>query len=108
MRTVLPLITALLLCYSCQMGQSTETPALSDETLVRIMIDIHLAQAATNNLAGYQRDSTVLAYYEQIMAMQHTTMDAYEQSMRAVAKDPTHLKRILDAAEQAFLAKTKQ
>jgi Domain of unknown function (DUF4296) len=101
-------IAAITLSTSCYITGCADGPRaygpVSDETLTRIMADMQVSQAAVTNLTGYERDSTILAYYQQIMEIHGATRETFEQSLRAAAKNPKRMEQIIKGADQLITA----
>jgi hypothetical protein len=87
---------AILLCAACQ--QPVEQPTLSDETIARIMADLHVAEAATTGLGGYSKDSLMHLYYSQVFELHGIKREAYEKDLRLLARDEVHMGEVVDAA----------
>lgn len=97
-------IVLAMTCYwaGCADGPREYGP-VSDEKLIQIMADMQVAQAALTNVTGYERDSTILVYYRQIMEIHGATRETFEQSMRAAAKNPKRMERIIKDAEKLIM-----
>ncbi len=96
----LALVTALLLfLVACQYDKK-EQPTLSDEKIARILADAAVADAATQVLSGFPKDSLAHLYYMQILEMQGTTQDEYEKNLRILSDDPAHMEAVLKMAEK--------
>ncbi len=77
-----------------------ERPQLPDETLARIMADLHIAEAAATGLTGYRKDSLLYVYHGQIFALHGTDRQTYERDMRLVARTEEHMMAIVEQAER--------
>ena len=75
-----------------------EQPALSDEKIARIMGDLYVAEAATNGLTGYSKDSLTHVYYRQVFEMHGVTREAYEKDLRLIVRDVARMEAIMDRA----------
>jgi len=94
-------LIALLLpvfCATLSCRQETEQPSLSDETLARIMADLYVAEAATNGLGGYEKDSLTHAYYEQVFEIHGVTKNEYEKNVRLISQNELHIGEVADSA----------
>lgn len=81
-------------CAFCS-TQLSEKPGLSDEKLARIMADLSVAEAATNGLAGYPKDSLQKVYYGQVFEIHGTSPEAYEKDLRIVSAELPRLQQIV-------------
>jgi hypothetical protein len=73
---------------------------MKDEKIARIMADLSVAEAATNGLNGYQKDSLMQAFYKQVFKMHGTTAEAYENDLRIIASDLGRMEEIVKQAEE--------
>ncbi len=80
----------------CQPAEQTRLP---EETLVRIMADLHIAEAATTGLTGFRKDSLLYLYYEQIFALYGIERADYEHDIRLLSRDEDRMMRIVEEAE---------
>lgn len=83
--------------FSC--GKKAEQPTLSDEKMARIMADLYIADAATNGLSGYQKDSLIRVYLAQVMELHSTTKEEYENNLRLIANDLPRIEALVNRAE---------
>lgn len=93
MRYLLCILSAVV--FLCCQQQTAEQPSLPDEKLARIMADISIAEAATNGLSGYPKDSLMKAYFTQVFEIHGTTQEAYEKDLRLVSTDLPRLQQIV-------------
>jgi hypothetical protein len=75
-----------------------EQPTLSDATLARIMADLHVAEAATTGLGGYEKDSLTQVYFKQVFEIHGIKKEEYERNIRLIARDELHLAEVADSA----------
>lgn len=86
-----------LVFFSC--GEKMEQPTFSDEKTARIMADLYLADAATNGLSGYQKDSLMVVYFKQVMEYHGTSREEYEKNLRLIANDLPRMEAAVNQAE---------
>lgn len=89
----------LVVVLALSQCQSPEQTRLSEETLVRIMADLHIAEAATTGLTGFRKDSLLYLYYEQIFALHGVKRADYEHDIRLLSRDEDRMMRIVEEAE---------
>lgn len=58
------------------------------------MADLFIAEAATNGLAGYPKDTLMHKYYDQVLAMHGVTKAEYEATLRILVNDENHMEQI--------------
>lgn len=96
MKYLFAVLTCSLLSFSC--GEKQEKPSMSDEQISRVMADLFIADAATNGLSGYPKDSLMHVYFKQVFDMHRVTQEEYEKNLRLIAKDLPRIKRVTQAA----------
>jgi hypothetical protein len=84
---VLPLA---FLMSSCQNDNPPELP-LPEEQLVKVLADVHIAEAAGQQLRGETKDSVMQVYYEQICTMHGVNQEDFKTSMELLRNEPGRL-----------------
>ena len=103
----LALICLCLLSFpSCQ--PKPKAASMSDAALARLSADLYIAEAATNGLAGYERDSLAQLYFKQVLEMHGATMDQYEKDLRLIVNDLPRMEAILQKAQEHLTDKKKE
>jgi hypothetical protein len=95
--SVIGCLVFVLLLFSCR--EQVEQPTLPDEKISRIMADLFTAEAATNGLSGYTKDSLLQVYFKQVMEMHHVTKEEYEKNLRLLTNDLPRMEGIIKQAE---------
>lgn len=85
-----------LFIFSCE--EKVEQPTLPDEKLSRIMADVFTAEAATNGLIGYPKDSLLRIYLDQVLLKHQVSKEEYEKNLRLIANDLPHMERVIEGA----------
>lgn len=107
-RAFLLLATCLtMFVIACQQKQ-TEQPSLSDATIAQIMADLHVAEAATTGLGGYEKDSLTHMYFKQVFEIHGVSKDEYERDVRIIARDELRLGEVADSAIALLKAKSEK
>lgn len=91
------LLVVSWLLFSCE--KRTEQPTFSDEKTARIMADLYIADAATNGLSGYSKDSLAAIYIRQVLELHGTTKEEYENNLRLIANDVPRMEAVVTQAE---------
>lgn len=92
---------AALLFAGCQEPSDViAKQSMPDEKIARIMADLSIAEAATNGLNGYQKDSLMHVYFTQVFQMHGVSAEAYERDLRIIASDLQHMEEIVKKAEE--------
>jgi Domain of unknown function (DUF4296) len=102
-RIELYILQLLLLFTACQ---STEKTTLPDDKIVRMMVDFHVADAATNGLSGYPLDSLQQVYFQQVVTLHGVSLDEYEKNLRIAARNPDRMGKLLKRAEEIITLST--
>lgn len=90
-RILLPLALALLLS-ACQ---SEEEPLrLPEPVLVKVLADLHIAEAAMQNLRGNTKDSIAVLYYEQIYTIHDVDASDVKHDLESLRQQPQRLKEL--------------
>ncbi len=84
--------------------RSEERLQLSEEQIARIMADLHIAEAATSGLVGYQKDSLLYRYYEQIFTLHQVDQQTYERDLRLLAREEARMQAVVERAEELLQA----
>jgi len=91
------LVIGCWLLFSCE--KRAEQPTFSDEKMARIMADLYIADAATNGLSGYPKDSLAAIYIRQVLELHGTTKEEYENNLRLIANDVPRMEAIVNQSE---------
>lgn len=94
---------AIVLFSSCYRPIPVETPLMSQEELVPVLRDIHLAEAMLTEIMNKQeKDSLARLYYAQVFTMHQVDTAVFDQTMNAYMTDPPALDSLYDAVIQAL------
>lgn len=94
---------AIVLFSSCYQPIPVETPLMSQEELVPVLRDLHLAEAMLTEIMNKQeKDSLARLYYAQVFTMHQVDTAVFDQSMNAYMTDPPALDSLYDAVIQAL------
>lgn len=100
------LLLAALLFFACE--KKVEQPTLSDEKISRIMADFATAEAATNGLNGFPKDSLLQLYFGQVLELHQITREEYEKNLRLLTNDLPRMQAIIKAAELLMVPEEKK
>jgi hypothetical protein len=96
------LVAGCSFLFSC--GEKVEQPTMTDEKITRVMADLYIADAATNGLSGYAKDSLAQVYFKQVLEMHGTTKEEYEKNLRLIANDLPRMEAVVKGAEEILNA----
>ncbi len=74
--------------FSCE---SEKRLPIEEEKLVDILRDIHIAEAAMQNLIGVTKDSFGIIYYNQVLGLYGVERAVFDITMERLRKDPERL-----------------
>ncbi|GJM34687.1 MAG: hypothetical protein DHS20C18_36880 [Saprospiraceae bacterium] len=94
MRALFVTMTLLLTVVSC--GEKEADLFISEEAMVPILCDVHIAEAALQSLPMNSRDSMAEIYYRQIFQIHEVKWEDFEQTMSILREDPIRLERIYE------------
>lgn len=80
-----------------------------EEKMAKVLSDIHMAEAALQDVpVKSDRDSVAQIYYQQVMKINDTDPDSFEQQLLDLRKDPKRLKKFYSKViDQLNATKTK-
>lgn len=90
---------SFFLLSSCFKSLKTEEAVLEEETLIRLLTDIHLAEARLsdyNSMKLERRDSFATAYYYSIFQIHQADTADFQQSMEAYANNPEEMNQLYE------------
>lgn len=67
---------------------------ISQEKMIDILVDVHVAEAAMQELSSILRDSIGEIYYEQIFEMHGVTKDEFNKALYLIKQDPEQMERV--------------
>ena len=99
MRSIFLLLLLSGFWGSCNFQETAERPSVSDEKMARVIADLAIADAATNGITGYEKDSLMQAYFQQVLQLHGLTLEQHEKNLRIFANDMDKMQEILENAE---------
>ena len=99
-----------LLGVLCFLGCKEEIkPSLSEEKMVDVLTDLHLAEASMLTLNKKLKDSVYLVYYGQIFEIHQVKDSVFFKDLELLRKDPERVEKVyakvVDNIEQLDLKK---
>lgn len=87
------LLCNFLLLPAC--GPKSAQPTVPAEKLARVMADLYIAEAATQGLAGYQKDSLLRFYNRQVFEIHGLTPAEYQENLRLFSQNESDIDAIV-------------
>lgn len=100
-------LSVFVFLFSCK-GTVAEQPGIPEDKMVHIMADLNIAEAATNNISGKQRDSMMQVYFSQVYELHGITEEEYEKDLRIYASDLDRIERMTDEVDKLFNVDKKE
>jgi len=92
-KRILLLLFTFVLIGGCGKKEAPPLP-IGEEELIQTMADVHLAEAALQNLYGEEKDSIAQLYYQQIFFIHDIEKENFEESMNILRRHPETAERI--------------
>ncbi|MCI4647806.1 DUF4296 domain-containing protein [Phaeodactylibacter sp.] len=73
-----------------------EKPRISEEKLIDVLADVHIAEAALQALRGQTKDSMSQTYYQQIYTIHGIDSVEMQQTLEAMREKPEEMKALYD------------
>jgi len=100
---------AAMLLSACYKPISTQEPALSEEKIIAVLKDVHIAEAYLTEIPGKaQKDSLARVFYAQVFRLHDITGEEFEQSMDAYFGNPSVLDSLYEKVIGAIAAEKNQ
>lgn len=92
-----PLLMAIaLLLFGSACGSEPEGLQIPEEKLVKVLADIHIAEAAAQQLRGQTKDSVLQVYYQQVCEMHGLEKATLEKTMEGLRRQPERLQALYE------------
>lgn len=85
---------------ACQ--EETQPLPLDEAQLIEVLADVHIAEAAGQQLRGATKDSVMQVYYAQVCSIHQVDQAAFVQSMEQLRNEPERLQNIYDKVTEAI------
>ncbi|MCG8328109.1 MAG: DUF4296 domain-containing protein [Chitinophagales bacterium] len=84
----------LIIVSAIACGREEAPLPLTEDKLVAVIVDAHIAEAALQNLRGDLKDSMATIYYEQICTIHNIEKADFDSSMALLRERPEEIERI--------------
>lgn len=96
-------LSLLVLLFQCAPREPQVVTDLPDEKITQIMADLYVADAATNGLAGYEKDSLMKVYFKQVFEMHGIEQERYERNLEGLSVNILRMESVVRAADSLLL-----
>jgi len=76
-----------------------ESLPIPEDRLAKVLVDVHFAEAAMQDVPASIRDSMGLVYYNQIYKIHDITEQELNKSLRLIKEDPEKLEDVYEKVE---------
>ena len=89
-------ILFLCLFFLCSCQKEAVKYELSEELLTKVIVDIHISEAAVQHLSLEMKDSMTRIYYGQILEIHEVDQQSFEKDFQQLKRDPEKLMAVYD------------
>ena len=82
----------LLLLLACK--EQTITYNIPDETIVKVLADMHISESASSHLSLVSKDSMSKVYLQQVLTIHQVNPELFNEDYEKLKNDPEKLKTI--------------
>ncbi len=93
MKQLMIILLSLLSLMACQ---PEESPIFSDEKMIDVLIDVHVAEAAMQGLNQQRKDSLTSLYYNQIFEIHSIKEADFYSQMEYMKLHPEYMEKIYE------------
>ena len=83
----------VLLLTACNKNEAPQL-SLTEEKLLDILIDVHVAEGSIQNIYGPEKDSLIDLYYQQIYKIHDITEATFNENMKIIRRNPAYVEKI--------------
>lgn len=99
-------IASILLLIGCQ-NPALPVPNISDEKMVHILADLHMAESAAKKVHGDKKDQLLEKYYDQVFRIHHISKEKFESEFAILEQNPNKLASIYEKTLQYLTVMSK-
>lgn len=97
MQKLLMIFMCILILGAC--AQKENAPPIPKDKLAKVLVDVHFAEAAMQEVPSSIRDSVGRVYYDQIFKIHGIDEETLNESLRIIKKDPEKLEAVYQKVE---------
>lgn len=79
---------------SCQVEEQAPMPSIEHSAFLDLLVDIHYAEAALENLKMLEQDSLKVQYYTRILRFHGITKEEMEEYLDDLRNNPIYLNQV--------------
>ncbi len=97
MRPIIAIGLLAVIAFSCRKGPVFP---VNEDALVRILADVHIAEAAVQNLSGAYKDSILRVYHQQVYRIHNIPEENFRQAVEMLSHEPEHMEKVYKKVEK--------
>lgn len=101
MRFIFLLLFSITILSSCNKG--IETLPIAEPELIKILADIHLAEAAFQNLSTSAKDTLAYQYYDQVYQIHQVEEAMVDSSIAILNRDPERFYSLYTKVQESLV-----
>jgi hypothetical protein len=88
-------VVACTLCFLAACGEKKEEPlTLSDEKMVKVLVDVHIMESALQDVNFRLRDSVKTVFYNQVYEMNDISEAQFIENIEIMDRQPKLMSRV--------------
>ncbi len=95
-RVKLFLFTTLIFLFLCTCETKQLTLPIAEESLIKILCDVHVIEGALQNQKASEKDSLAKTFYDQVYEKHDISEEDFVLTLEIMEKDPKLLQEIYD------------
>ncbi len=80
-------LLAFIFVLFCSCEEKPLPLSIDDETLIDVLVDVHFAESAMNNIYKQKKDSLATLYYSQIFEIHGIDKNVFDENMQILQRD---------------------
>ncbi len=89
-------VFCLLAIWSLSTCNRENPLSVPPQKMIEVLVDVHVAEAALQNLSSDTKDSLMVVYYDQIYDIHGITATQFEQDMTYIKRHPKTMEKIYE------------
>jgi len=70
--------------------------SLTEEKLLDILVDVHIAEGSIQNIYGPEKDSLINLYYQQIYKIHDISEATFNENMKLIRRNPPYVEELYE------------
>jgi len=87
------ILLLVLLLAACSKSEAPQL-SLTEEKMLDILVDVHIAESSIQNIYGSEKDSLINLYYQQIYKIHDITEATFNENMKLIRRNPPYVEKL--------------